>query len=158
MRPIIQRIIGFFMLAVLCVYVSPLAWAEDAPSASTSRRPCTGLVTLYLDNDEIWRRDSEEMREMEGVVEISDGNQRGKKGILLATLIESVPNIQAVEVSTCRGKVRRFEGEKLQARKNSLYLVITNYRGLKLFNSTGESGRGSRLKNIDQVKLITQPE
>ncbi len=145
-------------LALACIFVSQPVLASDEPYAGSSRRPCTGNVTLYMDDTEIWHRDSDEMREMEDVVTIPDGKKKAKKGVLLATLIEPVPNIQAVEISTCTGKVRRFEGEKLQAKKDTLYLVITNYRGLKLFNSAGEGGRGSRLKNIDQVRLITRPE
>ena len=153
-----RRILLLCAPAMILIFSTQLTWAEEGPLEGGSRRPCTGYVTLFLDEDEKWHRDSEEMRAMEEAVIISDGKQQGKKGILLVTLMESVPDVRAVEVSTCNGKVRRFEGEKLQARKDSLYLVITNYRGLKLFNSAGESGRGSRLKNIDQVRLITQPE
>jgi hypothetical protein len=50
-----------------------------------------------------------------------------------------------------------------------IYGVITGYRGLKLYNATGESGNGEKkekrrkrkgtgLKSIDQIRLITQPE
>ena len=157
-RSFMQKMTPLCAPVLICILGIPLTRAEEGPTESSSRRPCTGRVSLYIDETEQWDRRPKEIGEMEEVVTISDGNQQGKKGILLATLIESVPDVQAVEVSTCNGKVRLFEGEKLQAKKDSLYLVITNYRGLKLFNSAGESGRGSRLKNIDQVRLITQPE
>lgn len=154
----LQRFLATTGLTVACLFASQPLLAEEGPLVGSSRRACAGNVTLYLNDTEIWHRNSEEMWEMEDVVIIPDGKKKEKKGILLATLLESVPDIQAVEISTCKGKVRRFEGEKLQAKKDTLYLVITNYRGLKLFNSDGESGRGSRLKNIDQVQLITRPE
>jgi hypothetical protein len=63
-------------------------------------------------------------------------------------------------VATCTGKLRRFDAAELEKKRDSLYFIITTYRGLKLYNAVGgeKKKKGGKLKHIDQIRLFTQPE
>ena len=136
------------------------AVAEVTRLGEDGERPCTNDVSLFVDNEERWERSLDELRELDTLVSFTEGRQKGKQGIPLAELLLEAEDVQAVEVSTCTGKLRRFDAEELAQKQDSLYFIITKYRGLKLHNAAGgeKKKKGSRLKSIDRIRLITQPE
>ena len=121
------------------------------------RRPCTGAVALFIDADLVWdtKKDAE-LPELDGLVTLSEGDNRGKQALPFAFLIDSTDGVESIEVSACNGRIRQFNREELDEKRDSLYLVVTRYRGLKLHNAEGESLRGSRMKNIDRVIIRTK--
>jgi len=134
--------------------------AEVKRLGEDHRRPCTNHVSLFVDNEEQWNQSLDELRKLENVVNFTEGRQKGKQGIPLADLLLGVEDVQAVEISTCTGKLRRFDAEELERKQDSLYFIITRYRGLKLHNAAGgeKKKKGSGLKGIDRIRLITRPE
>ncbi len=136
------------------------AVAEVKRLGEDHKRPCTNHVSLFVDDEEQWNRSLDELRKLENVVNFTEGQQKGKQGIPLADLLLGVEDVQAVEISTCTGKLRRFDAEELERKQDSLYFIITRYRGLKLYNAAGgeKKKKGSRLKGIDRIRLITRPE
>ncbi len=136
------------------------AVAEVKRLGEDHNRPCTNHVSLFIDNEEQWNQSLDELRKLENVVNFTEGLQKGKQGIPLADLLLGVEDVQAVEISTCTGKLRRFDAEELERKQDSLYFIITRYRGLKLHNTAGgeKKKKGSRLKSIDRIRLITRRE
>jgi hypothetical protein len=148
----------------LCAVIVPLsfgtAFAEVTELGKNDERKCNNRVSLIIDNDELWTRSLDDLRKQDNVVHFTEGRQKGKRGISLASLMLAASNVQAVEVSTCNRKLRRFDAEELAQKQDSLYFIITKYRGLKLHNEAGgeKKKKGSKLKHIDRIRLITQPE
>ncbi len=136
------------------------AVAEVKRLGEDHNRPCTNHVSLFVDNEEQWNQSLDELRKLENVVNFTEGRQKGKQGIPLSDLLLGVEDVQAVEISTCTGKLRRFDAEELERKQDSLYFIITRYRGLKLHNTAGgeKKKKGSRLKSIDRIRLITRRE
>jgi len=121
------------------------------------RRPCTGGVALFIDDELIWDTQKDaKLHELDGLVTLGDGDNSGKQALPIAYLLDAAENVESIEVSSCRGRDRQFSREELDEKRDSLYLVVTRYRGLKLHNAEGESSRGSRMKNIDRVIIRTK--
>jgi hypothetical protein len=122
------------------------------------RRPCTGEVVLLIDDELIWdtKKMGADLSELDGLVTLGEGDNRGKQALPFAFLLDSTDGVESIEVSSCRGRDRQFSREELDEKRDSLYLVVTRYRGLKLHNAEGESSRGSRMKNIDRVIIRTK--
>jgi hypothetical protein len=158
------RTVGFFICLLsssIIIFPGFTAVAEEVTDlGKNSTRPCTNRVSLIIDSTEKWNRSLDELRELNNPVSFTEGRQKGKQGIPLAALLQETDNVRAVEVSTCTGKLRRFEAEELKQKQASLYFIITGYRGLKLHNAVGgeKKKKGSKLKGIDRIRLITQPE
>ena len=139
----------------------------DEPQASTGdrrgraergpRRPCTGEVAMLIDDELIWdtKKDTE-LHNLDGLVTLGEGANRGKQALPFAFLLDSTDGAESIEISACNGRVRQFSRGELDAKRDSLYLVVTRYRGLKLHNAEGESSRRSRMKNIDRISIRTQ--
>ena len=121
------------------------------------RRPCTGAVALLIDDELIWdtKKDAE-LSELDGLVTLGEGDNRGKQALPVAHLLAMAENVESIEISSCNGRTRQFNREELDEKRDSLYLVVTRYRGLKLHNAEGDSSRGSRMKNIDRVIIRTK--
>lgn len=134
--------------------------AQVIETGEDDRRRCTKDVSLLVDDEVRWTRTLEELRKLDNVVSFTEGKQKGKQGIPMANLLQEAADVMAIEVSTCTGKLRRFDTQELARKKDSLFFIITNYRGLKLHNAAGgeKKKKGSRLKNIDRIRLITRPE
>lgn len=135
------------------------AVAEIVQLGEDYERPCKNFVSLLVDDKELWSRSLDELRKLENVVNFTEGQQKGKQGIPLAYLLLAADDVQAVEISTCTGKLRRFDARELAKKQDSLYFIITSYRGLKLHNALGgeKKKKGARLKHIDRIRLITRP-
>lgn len=134
--------------------------AQVIETGEDGRRPCTKDVSLLVDDEVRWTRALDELRKLDNVVSFTEGKQKGKQGIPMVNLLQEADDVMAIEVSTCTGKLRRFDAQELASKKDSLFFIITNYRGLKLHNAAGgeKKKKGSRLKNIDRIRLITRPE
>ena len=134
--------------------------AQVKETGEDGRRPCIEDVSLLVDDEVRWTRSLDELRKLDDIVSFTEGRQKGKQGIPLANLLQETGDVKAIEISTCTGKTRRFDSQELARKKDSLFFIITNYRGLKLHNAAGgdKKKKGSRLKNIDRILLITQPE
>ena len=121
------------------------------------RRPCTGEVALLIDDELIWNTGKDaKLHELDGLVTLGEGDNRGKQALPFAFLLDSTDGVESIEISACNGRMRQFNREELDEKRDSLYLVVTRYRGLKLHNAEGESSRGSRMKNIDRVIIRTK--
>jgi hypothetical protein len=125
------------------------------------RRPCDNTVSLIIDGEEKWNRSLEELREQDSLVHFTETPVKDKYGIPLKDLLSEANNVQTMILETCTGKVRRFDRDELNAKQDSLYFILTTYRGIKLHNAkpdqTKKKKKGSRLKNIDKILLFTQP-
>lgn len=157
---ILSLIIGISYACVILLSSDAVA-EEMVFLGKEGEYPCNSKITLYVDAEEKWQRSLDDMRKLDYTVSFTEGPQKKKQGVLLADLMKEAENIQAVEVSTCTGKLRRFNAAELEQKQNSLYFIITNYRGLKLHNAAGEEKKkrkkGSKLKGIDRIRLITKP-
>jgi hypothetical protein len=121
------------------------------------RRPCTGAVALLIDDELIWDTEKNaELHELDGLVTLGEGDNEGKQALPFTFLLDSTDGVESIEISACDGRMRQFNREELDEKRDSLYLVVTRYRGLKLHNAEGESSRGSRMKNIDRITIRTQ--
>ncbi|MCZ6559684.1 MAG: hypothetical protein O6931_02185 [Gammaproteobacteria bacterium] len=165
----VYRVGGNFRnaLSISCLLAAAigLLWfntsaAQVIQTGEDGRRPCTGDISLLVDDEVRWTRPLEELRKLDDTVLFTEGRQKGKQGIPLANFLQEEADVTAVEVSTCTGKLRRFDAQELARKKDGLFFIITKYRGLKLHNAAGgeKKRKGSRLKDIDQIRLITQPE
>ena len=122
------------------------------------RRPCTGEVALLIDDELTWdtKKMSANLSELDGLVTLGEGDNHGKQALPFAFLLDSTDGVESIEISSCNGRTRQFNREELDGKRDSLYLVVTRYRGLKLHNAEGESSRGSRMKNIDRITIRTK--
>ena len=122
-----------FIIGLLCgIVILPSFTAvadEVADLGKNSERPCTNRVSLIVDSTEKWNRSLDELRELNNPVSFTEGPQKGKQGIPLAALLQETDNVKAVEISTCTGKLRRFDAAELEQKQTSLYFIITGYRG-----------------------------
>ena len=124
------------------------------------KRPCTNTVSLVIDGEEKWNRSLDELRELDTLVHFTEKPVKDKYGIPLKDLLSEANNIQTMILETCTGKARRFDLDELNAKQDGLYLILTNYRGIKLYNAKPDQKKkkGGRLKHIDKILLFTQPE
>jgi hypothetical protein len=165
-----QALSAALIISILAMCLPAIAEDEiDFDKKGGPKRPCTNTLKLFIDDEEQWEYSLFELRNLDIAVVIDDKRTKGKKVIPFAALLDQADNVTNVEVSTCTGKLRRFDTNEIAKKRDSLYFIITGYRGLKLYNAAGESGNGEKkekrrkrkgtgLKSIDQIRLITQPE
>ena len=112
---------------------------------------------MLVEDELIWstKKDAD-LSELDGLVTLGEGDNGGKWALPFAFLLDSTDGVESIEISSCRGRDRRFSRDAIEEKRDSLYLVVTRYRGLKLHNSEGESSRGSHMKNIDRVIIRTK--
>jgi len=148
-------------LGLTNLYLSATAYADNiTEKGRTAKRPCTNTISLFVDGEEKWHKTLEEMRELDTLVYFTEKPVKDKYGIPLKDLLSEAINVQTMILETCTGKARRFDLDELNAKQDGLYLILTNYRGIKLHNAKPDQKKkkGGRLKHIDKILLFTQPE
>jgi len=148
-------------LGLTNLYLCASAYADNiTEKGHKARRPCTNTISLFVDGEEKWNRSLDELRELDTLVYFTEKPVKDKYGIPLKDLLSEAINVQTMILETCTGKARRFDLDELNAKQDGLYLILTNYRGIKLHNAKPDQKKkkGGRLKHIDKILLFTQPE
>ena len=152
----LRPVAGLFSIILVSLLASVASAEEvDQKKSGKHRLPCNGVVSLYYGDELIWTKGPDELQAMQGLVAVPDEPQSGITGLLLSSLLSLRPDVAAIELESCKPRLRRFERGHLESEAGAaLYLVATKYRGFRLRNSVKQRGRGRGMKNIGKVVLV----